>query len=118
MLIAMAYIQAYQGNTTSLSVNLTNDDGTPFNASGYALWFSAKQTYSASSYLINSATTGVGANASAAVTGLMTIGLTTGDLNICPGIYPAQFTLTGGSPLSVNTIPTDGLEILPSFFTP
>lgn len=114
----MAYIQAYQGNTTTLSVNLTNDDGTPFNASGYALWFSAKQTYSDSSYLINTATTGVGANAANAVTGLMIINLTTGDTNQCVGIYPAQFTLTGGNPLSVNTIPTDGLEISPSFFTP
>lgn len=114
----MSYIQIYQGNTATLTVNLTNDDGSTLNASGYALWFSAKQNYADTNYLINVATTGVGSNAAAAVTGLMTINLTTGDCNICPGVYPAAFTLTGGNPFSIKTIPSDGLEMLPSFFSP
>lgn len=115
----MAYIQLYQGGTASLSVNITNDDGSPFNASGYALWFTAKQTYSDPNYLVNVGTTGVGPNLANAVTGLMTINLTTGDTSICPGVYPfAGFTLTGGNPATVSPIPQDGLEVFPSYFTP
>lgn len=112
----MAYITAYQGNTRSLYVNIYNDDNTPFNASGYALWFTAKQNYATSGNLINTATTGVGAYAVDASTGLFNINLTTGETNQCPGIYIAAFTLTGGSPATVNTIPTDGLEILAAPF--
>lgn len=109
----MAYIQAYQKSTKTLSINITQNDGvTPFNASGYALWFMAQQNYADPNFLINTATTGVGINATNAVTGLMTINLTTGDLNLCAGVYPATFLLTGGNPSSVNPIPTDGLEIL------
>lgn len=112
----MAYITTFQGNTRSLYVNISNDDGTAFNASGYAMWFTVKQNLSQSDVLINTATTGVGANASAAATGLMTIALTSGDTNQCPGIYPAWFTMTGGNPATINTIPTDGFEVVAAPF--
>lgn len=115
----MSYIQLYQAATASLSVNIANDDGTPFNASGYALWFTAKQNYSDPNYLINVGVTGEGINLPNALTGLFTINLTTGDTNICPGVYScAGFTLTGGNPLTVSPIPQDGLEVLPSYFNP
>lgn len=107
----MAYVTVYQGNTKTLSVNLTNDDGTPFNGSGYALYFTAKQNYSDPNYLFNVGITGVGLNLNDAVTGLFNIPLTSGDTNHCPSVYPAGFTLTGGNG-SISSFNTDGLEIL------
>lgn len=106
----MALISVYRGDTKSLSLNFTQDDGvTPLNVSGYSIFFGASQSYS-SSPIIYIGTTG---NNAAAVTGLVTITLSSGDTNICPSDYLADFRAVSPSGV-VSTYPTAGLRILPT----
>lgn len=102
----------FQGNTKTLNVNIAYDDGTPFSGAGYALYYTARQSYANPNYIFNIGTTGVGSNLANASTGLFTINLTSGDTNQCPGLYNAGFTLTGGNPATISSFDTDGLEIV------
>jgi len=108
----MAYITTYQGNTLSLSLSLTNQDGSPYNASGCVLCYTATSNYETAP-LFNVCTTGVGPNLANALTGLLIVNLSTGNTAQCCQQAVAGFTLidvfTG-----VTYIPTDGLNILPS----
>jgi len=107
----MDYIQVYQGSTSTVNVNLTNADGTPYNASGAVLYFTAKQNYSAASPLFSLPCTGLGPNLTDALTGLMSFNLTTGETSFCSETYPASLLLvdvnSGRSPMPV------GYTILP-----
>lgn len=100
----MDYIEVYQGSTKTVNVNLTNPDNTPYNASGAALYFTASQDY-VSPPFFTLATTGLGANLSGALTGLMSFNLTTGETTLCAGDYPASLLLvdiaSGRSPIPV-----------------
>lgn len=105
-------ICVYQGSTKTINVNLTNpgDPGTPYNASGAALYFTASPDY-VSSPFFTLATTGLGANLSNALTGLMSFNLGTGQTTLCAGDYPASLLLvdvnSGRSPIAV------GYRVLP-----
>lgn len=107
----MGAINIYQGNTRSISVSLTNEDGTPYNASGCVLYYTARQDYVSQSYLFNIATTGLGPNLPAALTGLFVINVTSGDTTQCAGLYPAGFTLVDVNS-GISTFGTEGLNIL------
>jgi hypothetical protein len=106
----MDSIQVYQGSTKTVNVNLTNADSTPYNASGAILYFTVSQDYS-SSPLFSLATTGLGANLTGAITGLMTFNLGTGQTTLCAGNYPASLLLidiaSGRSPIPI------GYSVLP-----
>lgn len=106
----MAAIDCYQGNTKSISVTLTNTDGTRFNASGCALYYTARPNYVDDPFF-TVVTTGLGANLTDALTGLMTLNLTSGNTNLCPGSYPAGFTFVD-TQTGISTFGTDGLNIL------
>ena len=107
----MDYISVYQGSTKTVNVNLTNSDGTPYNASGALLYFTVAQDYSATTPFFSLVTTGLGSNLSNAVTGLMSFNLTTGETSLCAGSYPGSFLLvdaqSGQSPIPV------GYTVLP-----
>jgi hypothetical protein len=104
------YIEVYQGSAPTVNVNLTNPDGTPYNASGAALYLTAAQDY-VSPPFFTVATTGLDANLSAALTGLMSFNLTTGETTQCAGNYPGSLVLVdiAGKP---NPIPV-GYTVLP-----
>ncbi len=106
----MDSILVYQGSAPTVNVNLTNQDGTPYNASGAALYFTAAQDY-VSAPFFSVATTGLGPNLSNALTGLMSFNLTTGNTDLCAGDYPASLLLidVAGKP---NPIPV-GYTVLP-----
>lgn len=108
----MAAIEIYQGNTRSIYLSITNADGTPYNASGCVLYYTARPDYVQSPFF-TIGTTGLGANLSGALTGLMIVNLTSGDTNLCPGLYPAGFTFVDINS-GISTFGTDGLNILPA----
>lgn len=108
----MSALNVYQGTTPTLYVNLVNPNGSPTNLSGCVMYYAARQSYSGP-YLFNIGTTGLGANLSGALTGLMAFPLTTGDTTQCVQNYPAGFTLTDVSGV-ISKIGTEGFNVLPT----
>lgn len=102
-------LEIYRGDSKDINLTFTNTDGTPFVLSGYSLAFTAKSSYSATGSAITVCQTGY----VSAVSGMMSIHLTTGQTNINPGDYYAQFALFD-SISGKSTYNTDGLRILPS----
>lgn len=108
----MSAISVYQGNTRTISISLSNPDGTRYNASGCALYYTARPDYVQPPFW-TIATTGVGPNLADALTGLMVLSLSTGNTNLCPGLYTAGFTFVDANS-GISTFGTDGLNILPA----
>ena len=108
----MAYLEVYQGNSRTIDLSFTDDNGIPINVSGAILYYTVKRNYSESNAnaIINKVVTG---NNAAAVTGFMTMTLTTGDTSQCVGDFLAGFTFIDTS-TGVSTFDTDGLRILAS----
>jgi hypothetical protein len=106
----MDYISVYQGSTKTVNVNLTNPDGTPYNASGASLYLTVGRNYTDTTPLFSLATTGLGSNLTNALTGLMTFSLGTGETTLCAGTYPGSLllvdVLSGRSPAAVGYIVT------------
>lgn len=108
----MSLIQIFFGDTKTLALSFSNEDGTSLNVSGWGIFLAASQTYQGAPPIYVGTT---GTNA-AAVTGLVNLPLGTGDSSHCPGQYQADIRaidLTG----NVSTYQTEGLLILPTTFT-
>ena len=104
-------LTAYQGNSITIPLLFTNDDGSVFNASGCAVRFVMKRSYSETGTLVNNIVTG-GATATG---GAIYMPLSSGDTNQCPGDYLASFLLYD-TQTGVSTFSTDGFKILPSLY--
>lgn len=108
----MATIDVHYGDTRTLYLGFTYENGAPLNVSGWGVFLAASQSY-VGAPLIYVGTTGANAMA---VTGLVYMSLTTDDTTHCPGLYNCDLRtvdLTG----NVSTYQTDGLNILPTTFT-
>lgn len=109
----MATLQIYQGNSRTIGLAFTADDGvTPVNISGCLIYYTAKRSYTESNAdaVINKVVTGDG---TIGLTGQAYMTLTTGDTSICVGQYLAGWTFVDLS-TAVSTFDSDGLDILPS----
>ncbi len=110
-------ISVYQNTNPSVSVYLTqtvNEVTTPFNASGYALYLAAKQTYASTDYLFNIGVTGLDSALSGALTGWFVFPMTTGDTSYCPSQYPCGLTLVSPTSGVSKTAVDGGFVILPT----
>lgn len=108
----MALIEIYQGETKRIDLSVTDDNGTPFNLSGYSLYYSVKRSYSETGAVISLVVTGH----DSPVGGLTHIDLSSQNTNQCAGEYVAAFALvSSGSGVSIFN--TEGLRILPSPYT-
>lgn len=102
-------LSIYRGDAKTFNLTFTNTDGTPFVLSGYSLLFNAGPSYDAEPVI-----TGYQTGYVSAVSGMMSLTLTSGDTNVCPFDYVAQFYLID-SDGNQSTYETDGIRILPSF---
>lgn len=106
----MSMLEIYKGDNKRVDLTFVTDSGTPFNLSGYSLYYSAQQNYTDTGALF----TIVQTNHDLPVSGFTHIDISTGDSNQCPGDYLANFRLIDASGRR-STFETEGLKILPSF---
>lgn len=106
----MSLLEIYRGDSKRINLAFTNDDGSPLNLSGYAVYYTAKKSYAETGApIVDILVTGH----DVPVSGLTHITLTSTDTNRCPGEYVAGFTLVDPNS-GVSTFNTDGLSIFPS----
>jgi hypothetical protein len=103
-------IEIYKGDSKTINLDFTNDDGSVYNLSGATIFFLAKRNYSDedTAAIINITITGHDIPES----GKSHIFITTGDTNQCAGNYVAKFRLQDIAN-NVTTFNTEGLAILP-----
>lgn len=110
----MATLDIYQGDSRTVMLTFVNDDGSYLNISGMTVYYVAAQSFSTESTpVIFKTITGHDVPQS----GMTHMDLTTGDTNICPQIYIAEFRLYS-PPSGLSTFGTDGLNIIPAIPLP
>jgi len=105
----MSMLEIYRGDSKRVDLTFTTDSGTPFNLSGYKLYYTAKQNYTDLSGLFTILQTGH----DLPVSGFTHIDLSGAQTNQCPGDYLASFTLVS-SGSGISTFETEGLKIIPA----
>lgn len=105
----MSMIDIYRGDSKRIDLAFVTDSGTPFNLSGFGLYFTAKQSYTDAQPLF----TVVQMEHDLPVSGFTHIDLSGAQTNQCPGEYLAAFTLVS-SGSGISTFETEGLNILPA----
>lgn len=108
----MSMIEIYRGDTKRIDLTFVTDSGTPFNLSGYWLYFSAKQSYTDTGQLFTVLETGHDLIPS----GFTHVTVSGAQTNQCPGDYLASFFLVSAGTSGVSTFETEGLKILPSVY--
>jgi len=103
-------LEIYRRDNKRFDLTFVTDSGTPFNLSGYSLYYTAQQNYTDAVALFTIIQTGH----DLPVSGFTHIDVSTGDSNQCPGDYLALFRLIDASGKR-STFETEGLKILPSF---
>ena len=102
-------LQIPQGDSKTVNLVFTNDDGTPMNLSGYALYYVVKQNYTDPAPLFTITQT----NHDVPVSGMTHVSLSGTQTRQCVGDYLAAFVLVS-SGSGISTFETDGLSIVPS----